>query len=439
MSKKKYWINVEELENTNDVVAETPEFVNDPFEEALKDTSKTNRRDFLKVLGFSVTSAAVLNACTKTPVRYALPYVNKPQEVSPSVSNYYASTFFDGLEYNSILVRTVEGRPVKIEGNPDSPITMGGVSARGQAFVLNLYDNERLKAPMKSGSAIEWKQADTEILQKLTQIRNAGGKVRVLTSSVISPASQALINDFLGSFPEGSGKHIAYDSISASGILEANERAFGIKAVPHYRFDNAMVIVGFNADFLGTWLSPTEYTVQYSQNRKVTGDLKISRHIQFESNLSLTGANADLRVPMKPSQEGACILKLYNEIAAATGKPTLGGGSELAGNSIAAAARDLLKAQGKALVVSGSNNPEIQLLVNGINEMLGSYGSTIDMDHPSKLRQGTDAGIAELLNEMNSGSVDALLIYDANPVLTYPGGDSFATALKKSGFDNLIC
>jgi MoCo/4Fe-4S cofactor protein with predicted Tat translocation signal len=429
MEDKRYWLSLEDLENDPSFgEKQKKEFPADPFAEVFADTGlKSNRRDFLKFFGFSIGSAAALAACTKTPVRYALPYVNKPEEILPSQANYYASTFFDGLEYNSILVKTREGRPIKIEGNKLSPITQGGVSARGQAHVLSLYDNYRLKEPLKDGKPITWKQADDEIMQALDAAPK--GSVVLLTSSIISPSTRALIKEFNEKY---GGKHITYDSISSSAIIQAHDTAFGVKALPRFRFDKAEVIVSFNADFLGTWLSPTEFTAQYAQNRKVADGLKISRHIQFEGNLSITGSNADLRIPMKPSQEGQCLLKLYNEIASLAGKEQIGGGQDLAANSVASAARELWQAQGKALVVSGSNDYQVQLLVCAINDLLKSYGNTIDLDNYSYLRQGIDTNVQDLIDDLEGGKVDVLLIYDANPSYTLPNADKFSNALQKA-------
>lgn len=437
MEEKKYWLTLEELNQDPEYLEkQRKEFPTDPFETAMTEGFSANRRDFLKIFGFGVGTAAVVSACQHTPVRYALPYIDKPVETLPTVANWYASTYFDGLEYSAVLIKTREGRPIKVEGNKLSDVTSGGVSARGHAHVLNLYDEYRLRGPVaKGGKALSWEEADKEIMAKLQSINANKGGIRIVTGTIIGPSTRAAIERFVEEYP--SAKHVTIDAISASGILEANEKTFGKRALPSYRFENADIIVGINADFLGTWLSPVEYTNQYTMRRRAAtaeGLKSISRHIQFETNLTLTGSNADLRVPIKPSQEGAIVLKLYNELASALGGESAGAdGMEAPGNSVAMAARELAAHKGRALVVSGSNDVNVQLLVNAINRLLGAYGSTIDSANYSNLRQGIDSEAEELIKEMQGGQVAAVFIVDTNPVYAFPKAKEFEAAFKSVG------
>lgn len=428
MKQKKYWTSEADLRQDPEYQKQQlKEFETDPIEDLLKENgSKPSRRDFLKVMGFSLSASAVLAACTKTPVKYALPYTNKPVDVTPGVANYYASTFFDGSEYSSILVKVREGRPIFIEGNPDSSITQGGLGARGNAAVLDLYDNFRLEKPMVDGNAANYDEATKKLGAIL---KNANG-IRLVTGSILSPSTLQLIGEFADEYK--GFQHVTYDADSASGIIVAHGEAFGRKALPRFRFDKAQMIVGINADFLGTWLSPVEYTKQYVANRTPSkGSVKMSRHVQLESTFTLTGAKADQRIPVKTSMEGAHVLALYNAVAAKAGQATFDGGKELPAKYENKLADELWASRGQALVVCGSNDANVQRLVIGINQMLGSYGTTIDNNADSLLRQGVEADFAQLIKDMESGSVDAVLFYDCNPVYNYANSAKLEAALKK--------
>jgi MoCo/4Fe-4S cofactor protein with predicted Tat translocation signal len=418
----KYWKGIEELENTPEFVKnahnEFPEFL--PVSESSGEGSSSSnppRRDFLKLLGFSL--AAVSLASCEAPVRKAIPYLNKPVDVEPGVANYYASTFYSFGDYNSILVKTREGRPIKIEPNPSSSLTPTGTSPRAQASLLNLYDNNRLRTPLMKGKEADWTQVDREIMARLGSVN---GKVAIVSSTVISPTTKQLINEFGSRF--GNFEHIVYDPNSASALINANG---GV--IPGYDFSKAKIIVGINADFLGGWVAPTPFAKQYIKTRKLSASKKeMSRHYQFETILTMTGANADHRVPMKPSQEAAFVNALYNSIVGG-GTAALPAGIDA--KVFAATVRDLKANTGNSLVVSGSNNPAVQVLVTAINDALGANGTTIDSNAPFLVKQGNDAQMLRFVEEMNAGTVGAVFFYNANPVYDHPLFEKVITGLKK--------
>ncbi len=409
------------------------EFVGLPIAEAasnekIMENASANRRDFLKYLGFGLGAATI--ASCETPVRNAIPYVVKPDAIVPGVASYYASTIVNGGDYCPVLVKTREGRPIKIEGNPMSKITKGGTSARAQASVLSLYDSERIKsAGMISSGAFtksNWADVDKAVAGKLS----ASSNVRIVCNTVMSPTTKKVFNEFKGSFPNA--KVVTYDPVSSSAMLQANMENFGEAVVPNYHFDKAQVIVSFGADFLGTWISPVEYSAKYIKNRNVSkgSGATMSRHIQVESGMSMTGSNADNRIMIKPSEQGAAIATLLENLG--------GGSSPYKVNAKAAKALKNLAAemqghQGRCLVVSNSNNKAEQILVNKINDMLGSYGSTIDFGAVSYQRQGIDSEIQGLIAEMQNGVVDAVLIWNANPAYDLPNSDKFVSAFAKVG------
>ncbi|MCB0663106.1 MAG: TAT-variant-translocated molybdopterin oxidoreductase, partial [Saprospiraceae bacterium] len=431
------WVGTEELNQDPEFLRlSQQEFEDKNVAETLADASesslKANRRDFLKFLGFGLGAATVAASCD-IPVKKAMPYVIKPDEIVPGVATYYASSFVQGGDYCSVLVKTREGRPIKIEGNTLSGVTNGGTSARAQASVLSLYDNNRIQNPgtIENGKVtkMSWEDLDKEVMAKL----NAGGAVRILANTVMSPSTKKVFADFQAKYP--GAEVVMYDAVSSSAMLEANQESFGQAVIPDYHFDKAEVIVSVGADFLGTWISPVEYSGQYIKNRKVEGKgAKMSRHIQVESTMSLTGSNADNRILIKPSEQGAAIAALYNAVAAKTGGSSVSAPklNEKAAGSIRKAADELVAARGKSLVVSGSNNVGEQVLVNAINNLLGNYGATIQMAHTSNQRQGMDKDVQKLVADMTAGSVGVLFVMDgANPVFDLPNGAAVAEAMSK--------
>jgi len=416
---KKYWSSLDELQNTAAAQeALTSEFKRDQsVQDFLNDEnlneSNTGRRDFLKFMGFGL-AAATLAAC-ETPVVKSIPYVVKPEEITPGVANYYASTYYDGNDYGNLLVKTREGRPIHIKGNKDHGIAGGGLNSRMNASVLGLYDGARLKGPKKAGADIDWNTLDTDMKAALA---SANG-IRIVSNTIISPSTQRAINEFSAKYA-GKVKHVQYDTVSYSGLAKANGGS-----VPNYDFSKAKTIVSIAADFLGTWLMPAAFTAQYAQTRKPEGEW-MSKHYQFESNMSITGSNSDVRTAIKPSQQGAVAAALY---AAVTGGSSAG--VEGADSAIASAAASLKSNAGASLVVAGSNDPNVQMIVAAINAALNNIGSTVDTKNSLNLFQGSDEAMAALVDEMNAGSVDVLIVYGVNPSYSWMNAEKFNSGLQK--------
>ncbi len=432
---KKYWKSIDELHNTPEFVAEkSKEFGQDVPVDELADLANnqdfdmtTTRRDFLKVFGFSI-SAATLAACTKTPVRKAIPLLNQPEDLSPSIPNYYASTFDDGHDYAAIVIKTREGRPIRIDGNNLS--AFGGTNARIQASVLGLYDTNRLQEPIVDGKKTDWKTTDQAVVAKLNQAAAQTKNIRIVTPPTSSPSTKSVVDKLIAKYP--TAKHIAYNPIGYSAIVEANKISFGKANIPAYDFSKASVIVGIGADFLGNWILPTQFTRQYAATRRLDKqNPKMSKHIQFESWLSLTGSNADKRITHKPSQEGILVANLYNEIAALAGQTPINITKNDFGGSIKSTAKELWAAKNNALVVCGSNDVNTQIITNAINNLLGSYTSTIDLNDPLNLFQTADVDMQTLVNEMNAGQVDVLILADVNPAYDYPQAKNFVSGIAK--------
>ena len=425
-SNKKYWKSVEEL-NENSSIVETlrnNEFVEAiPTDEFLSDkdslsSSSTTRRDFLKYVGFS-TAAATLAAC-EGPVHKSIPYVLQPEQIIPGVADYYATTMFDGFDFANLLVKTREGRPIKIENNTVAGAKFAA-NARVHASVLSLYDNLRLKQTKIAGKTATWQEADLKVKASLADAKAKGGQVVILTNTLASPSTEKLIAEFIAKNP--TAKHVVYDAVSESAALDAFEAVSGERALVDYDFSKANVIVSVGADFLGDWQGGG-FDTGYAKGR-VPQVGKMSKHFQFEANMSLSGAAADKRVPMTVANQKLALVKIYNIItgsSVATGK--------VANEDVVIKAAQQLKAAGsKGVLVSGIQDKNAQLLVLAINQALTSEAfSTIGT---RQIRKGSNEKVAQLVADMNAGTVHTLLLSGVNPVYTLANSDAFVSGLKK--------
>jgi Fe-S-cluster-containing dehydrogenase component len=391
-----------------------------------------NRRDFLRLAGFGLAGTAFAG-CQRAPVHHALPYLVQPEDVVPGRSNFYASSCGGCSAGCGLLVKNRDGRPIKLEGNPDHPLSRGGLCAVGQASLLGLYDQHRLAHPLRQGQRAEWATVDQAIRAQLQALRGQRPAVRFLSGSLVSPTARALIQRFLASFPDA--RHVVHDTHFASAILEAHARTHGVRLQPHYRFDRADVLVGFDADFLGTWLSPVEFTAAYQAGRRPQGTPPhMSYHVQFESRLSLTGSKADQRLVVRPGDIGLILSHLSSRLAARAG--TTLPAAHLPEAPIASRFLDhleqvLWQRRGRSLVVCGSQDVGVQILVNFLNHVLGNYGTTVDVAQPASQCQDNDGDLQRLLGELREGRVGALLIYQCNPVHDLPEGDRIVEYLRR--------
>lgn len=444
MATKKYWKGIDELNQTPAFVesrdnefpqSQTVEqFLGD---EKLAETS-TERRDFLKFLGFSVAAATV--AACEAPVTKAVPYVIKPENVTPGMPTWYASTYYDGNSYASIMVKTREGRPIYIRGNADHGFTKGAVTPQIVASVLGLYDGDRLTAVQ---GAKDWVELDNRVINTLKQVAQKQGKVAFVSNTIISPSVQNALVELSASIfgpnvVEGmpalhpNFMHIQYDAASYNGMREANMASFGTRSIPDYDFTQAKTIVSIGADFLSTWLMGNAFSADYGMRRKPEGEW-MNRHFQFESIMSITGSNADYRGMIRPSEQAAVLSYLLEKFGVNSGVP-----SQLSKEvqKIADEAVKSLKASGKmSLVVCGSNNTALQILTNKLNSVLGAYGTTLRPDRALNLFQSEDAKMQQFVSSVINGQApDAIILYNVNPVYNMPEGDKFGQALVKAPF-----
>ncbi|MDA8639801.1 TAT-variant-translocated molybdopterin oxidoreductase [Flavobacteriaceae bacterium] len=424
---KTYWKSADQLKGDNPIIEQLEqkefaehipvnEFLGDS--ETLEDTS-TSRRDFLKYVGFS-TAAATLAAC-EGPVIKSVPYVVQPEQIRPGVANYYATAIADGFDFGSVLIKTREGRPIKVENNNDAPV-LGGANARVHASVLSLYDVKRLQGPKANGSDITWEDLNLQVGAKLKALAATGKEVVLLTQTFASPTTSKIVSDFVAVFPNV--KHVTYDSVSDSAALDAFEDSFGVRGLADYDFSKADTIVSIGADFLGDWQGGG-YDSGYSKNRIPTNG-RMSQHFQFEANMSLSGASADFRIPATPAQQKNILAHLY---AAITGI-TISGSLEAGLKSKLDKAVKALKAAGsKAVVVSGIQEVGAQKIVLAINHYLQS--EVMNADTPRLIRQGNDAEVSAVITAVKNGTLGGLITAGVNPALTLADGKAFAEGVKK--------
>jgi molybdopterin-containing oxidoreductase family iron-sulfur binding subunit len=391
-----------------------------------------SRRSFLKLAGFSF-AGTVIAGCEQSNLEKAIPYLVRPEEITPGVPYWYASTCGGCSAGCGVLVKNRDGRPIKVEGNPSHPVSRGGLCAIGQATIVSLYDSQRLNGPLMRGRASSWDAVDAEVLDRLETIRKSGGSVRFLTGSVTSPTTRALINRFLAQFKDA--RHVEYDPVSSSAILDAHKLTHGERLLPRFLFERAETVVSFDADFLGTWLSPVEFTKGYRAGRSLAGRGQgFSHHVQIESRLSLTGSNADERVIVSPHELALVLPRLGVLLSLRAGGTSFSPADPLPGqleNRVAGIAERLWKCRGKSLVLCGTNDLRLQVQVNLLNQLLGNYDATIDLQKPSYQCRGNDGELSRLVDQIRSGSVQALFVEGVNPLYDLPDAGALRDAFPE--------
>jgi molybdopterin-containing oxidoreductase family iron-sulfur binding subunit len=459
-TKRKHWSTLAEWNGAPEVdELRGREFLTPAAEPPADSADSPSRREFLKLLGAGAAFAAA--GCARKPVEKILPYVKAPEDLTPGNAVYFASTCGACPAACGLLVKTREGRPIKLEGNKSHPMSRGALCARGQASLLDLYDPDRLKGPAVVDRATgktrnaSWSEIDRTAFQALTAARDGGGAVVLLTGSIASPSTMALVHSFTAAFP--AGEHVVYDAVSADAIARAQELSYGGRVVPHYRIDRADVLVTFGADPLGAFLSPVEFARAFSQRRRPESGA-MSRVIAIEPTLSLTGTNADRRISVRPDHLHAVAMAIAHELlvrnpraplssngtAVAAVRPYEAASVERAAGletgTLAAVADELWEARGKGLVMAGpqaapaAHAVPLQVAVNLLNSALGNEGVTVDSASPYRHSDASEEAMLALVDRMRAGEVKALLVQGTNPAYSLPASVGFAEALKRVPF-----
>ncbi len=426
-SGPQYWRSLQELAGSE----EFQEYLHREFpENASEWIDPVSRRNFLKIMGASLALAG-LSACTKQPEEKIVPYVRQPEEIIPGKPLFFATAMTIGGYANGLLVESHMGRPTKAEGNPDHPASLGATDVFGQASILSMYDPDRSQSVMNVGNISSW----TEFFQVLNlriqiekQRPSPGLGFRLLTESITSPTLTNQIQELLKTLP--SAKWHQYEPINRDNAMEGARIAFGQPVETRYKFDQADVVLSLDADFFTQNPGSIRYIRDFTSRRKVrTGgdNSKMSRLYVAESTPSITGAVSDHRLALK----SAHILEFAKAVAAGVGIGTKS--SYDAHPLVAPVVRDLLAHKGSCIVIAGEYQPPaLHALVHTINGALGNTGKTIIHSDPVVAESGNQLNsLRELVKDMNSGTVDTLLIMGGNPVYTAPDDFKIQDALSK--------
>lgn len=391
------------------------------------------RREFLQLLAASF--AALAGCKIKTTEEKLAASMAPPEESVPGRSLWYAATCQACPALCGALAKVRDGRPIKLEGDPEHPVSRGGLCARGQASLLDLYDSQRYAGPLISGRSADWAEADRLVISALEKARAEGKACRLLTGTWASPTARAGISRLRSRFPDL--RQVVYDEPSLAASLAAHELTHGRRALPSYHLEKAGVIVSFDADFLGTWGSPVQYARDWASRRK-PGDKKnpMSWHAQFEARLSPTGAGADLRVPLRPSERYGTLAALGRLVAKRTGwsgplPPA--GATGVSPELLERTAGLLAENRRKAVLLCGACDTETQVLANWLNHMLGAYEGIADLARQSGIAGGGQGSFDGLLGELDRGEVAVLVVRGCNPSQDHPRAAEFRRAAPKAG------
>jgi len=388
-----------------------------------------DRRHFLKLMGASLALAGV-SACTRQPEEKIFPYVKAPEYIVPGKPLFFATAMPLAGFATGLLVESHEGRPTKVEGNPDHPASLGATDAFAQAAILGLYDPDRSQTLRNAGDIRPWSAFSAAMRQAMEEQGARGGAgLRLLTGAITSPTLVQQIERFLAQLPQA--RWIQYEATGSDTARHVARLAFGREVEARYRLDKADVILALDADFLCGGAGSVRYAREFARRRRVDGDAARNRLYAVEPAPSNTGAAADHRLPLR----GELVEELALAVAARLGLPVrTARGVDAHVAWIEAVARDLAEHRGRSLVIAGGWQSETtQLLALAINEHLGNAGATVEYSEPlgsGAAATGT-AALRELAEEMETGKVDMLVMVETNPVYDAPADLRFAERLVK--------
>ena len=422
-----YWRSLEQLAETE----EFHTFLHKEFPQHVEElqANPVSRRNFLKLMGASLALAGT-TACTLQPTEHVVPYVQQPEEIVPGRPLFYASAFTLGGIASGILVESHMGRPTKIEGNPDHPGSLGATDVFAQGSILTMYDPDRSQSVIRRGRIATYDAFLAEFGQSLTdQAAKRGSGIRLLTETTTSPTLGAQIKAFLEKYPLA--KWVQYDPINRDNVRQGARLAFGQDATTRYHVAAADIIVTLDSDFLTTGPGSLQYARQFSARRDpIDGLESMNRLYVAESLPTLTGSLADHRLGGRPSE----IVGVARLIAAGLGlSVSAPSATDKVSKWVAAVVADLRRHSGAGIVVAGdSQPPTVHALVSAINEALGNVGKTVLYSDSIEVDPGNQtAAMSGLVQDMNAGSVDLLVIVGGNPVHTAPADLSFSAAMNK--------
>jgi MoCo/4Fe-4S cofactor protein with predicted Tat translocation signal len=422
--------------------AGTPEFRDMLHREFPEDATAwadpVSRRTFLTLAGATVALAGI--GCSPRPAsrEKIYPYVRQPEQLTLGLPLFFATGFTLGGITTGVLAKSREGRPIKLEGNPSHPGSLGSIDSIAQASILNLYDPDRSRQITRLNVPSGWDTAVSTLRIALDRLRADGKAIRILTDTVGSPSLGQALADLQAAFP--TTKWIQYEPAGRDNVREGGKLAYGAYVNTIYDFTKALRVVSLDADFLVTGPSSVRYARDFNQlrsshikegDRVPTAD-EMNRLYVVESMLTATGAVADHRVPMRSADVDAFTRALARELGVNAGDVKAPGDSA---KMVSAIAKDLQAFKGRSIVIAGDHHSSaVHALVHAINGALGNIGTTVINTEPVEVKATNQAEeFKALVAEMNAGTVGALFILGVNPVFTSPADVEFKAALGRVG------
>jgi molybdopterin-containing oxidoreductase family iron-sulfur binding subunit len=427
---KEYWRSLEELAET----ADFQDLLRHEFPQGADIwESSLSRRGFLKMMGASLAMAGLTGCSLSSPQEKILPYVNKPDAVTPGLPLFFATAMPLGGYATGVLVRSNEGRPTKVEGNPDHPASLGATDVYAQASILSLYDPDRSQAVLKDGQPSTWEDFVGALNGALTTQRGKGGAgLRILTETVTSPTLISQIQALQQQFPQA--KWYQYEPGSGDGARAGAQLAFGQPVNTIYNFDQASLVLSLDSDYMLKAPGRVRYAREFMAGRLVRDGRKaMNRLYVVESTPTITGAQADHRLPLKAGQVEAFARALAQALGVSAGGAAAPAG--VPADWLPALVKDLQASRGRSIVIAGEEQPAaVHALAHAINATLGNAGATISYTEPAEANPGDQvAGLRELATDMAAGTVELLVTLGGNPAYTAPADLGFAEALGKAG------
>jgi len=425
-----YWRSLEEL-------AETPEFEEMLHREFPEHATEWNdpqgRRNFLKLMGASLALAGA-TACTRQPQELIVPYVKQPEEIIPGRPLFFATAMPHAGFATPVLAESHMGRPTKIEPNPEHPSTRGGTDVYAQGSILTLYDPDRSKTIKFRGEIRTWADFSSAMLGAMgTHKAFQGGGFRLLTETITSPTLAAQIGALMTSMPQA--KWVVFDPITRDSARAGARAAAGQDVETRYKFENADIVVALDSDLFENSPGRLRYARDFADRRRlVNGNKKMNRLYAIESRITILGAKADHRLPVRASDVEAVTREIASQLGVAgvstTGEALPPG---VNGRFIAALVKDLQANKGRSLVIAGDQQPaSVHQLAHVMNAALGNIGQTVEYSAPVEAKPMNQLqALRELTQEMEDGKVDMLVILSGNPVFTAPADLNFAEKMSK--------
>ncbi|MFA7288454.1 MAG: TAT-variant-translocated molybdopterin oxidoreductase, partial [Melioribacteraceae bacterium] len=445
-NNKKFWKSLSEYNNEPEILKnkrnEFREGVTDDFEAS--ELSGMSRRKFIALMG--AATAITATACSDYRDKgEIIPYNKRPEEILPGTANYYASTCTGCESLCGILVKTREGRPIKIDGNPDHPVNKGKICAKGQAEVTNLYDPTRIKEPLFNKRKVSWEQIDNQLISEFNKASNEGLEIVLISEQILSPTFKKLLEEFKAKYP--STKDYYYSPIDNGNKLRAAFKSYGNYSIPTPRYDKAELVLALDDDFLGVDGNSIENTKNYTIKRDAIDKVNFNRLYVIEGRMSLTGMMSDYRMRLRPDTQLELVWTLINELKnnGSISLPTevaekvsnyniskFVSAYKINEKKLKSLLSDLSKNKGKAIITAGKNLSEsVHISVNYLNELLNNSGNFDYNNTYLDTSYATYKDFENLVSKMESGKIGVVINLDVNPLFNLPEDLGFEKAYSK--------